>query len=351
MELTLFSSDSSGQYKKDIFNVIAAPYNSEYRFRYTTQYIDPSLHTLLKENSLAGSKALIVFRRNSDKSDINPFMVPIRWAIIKESYLINEICIIDFVINEYPEFNKNFKDASVSEEKNQKFSKSFFDAEERQNKYVLSYIPDIVSRTSCEYEQQEAAWISIIQALKNYSAFSNTSFYRTLLPSKKKNSYAKSLKIKESQYKEIELWHFCSEESKSKISEVEIQCDTNYLNSVFGNKDLIECRYDRLNYGFQAIKGKNNLKSQIVFRIINLDNQYNPDYDSETKICIPITLKKKWSKRIFRAILSIAGSIGVLAFSTLLSQDTIDFPKWLFVIMLLVGTIAPAINWFISSEE
>ena len=351
MELTLFSSDSSGQYKKDIFNVIAAPYNSEYRFRYTTQYIDPSLHTLLKENSLTGSKALIVFRRNSDKQGIDPFMVPIRWATIKESYLINEICIIDFIINEYPEFNQKFKEVAVSEEENQKFSKDFFETEGRQNKYVLNYIPNIVSRTSCEYERQEGAWISIIQALKNYSAFSNTSFYRTLLPSKKKNSYAKTLKIKESQYKEIELWHYCSEASKSKISEVEIQCDTNYLNSVFGNKDRIECRYDRLNYGFQAIKGKNNLKSNVVFRITNLDDQYNLDYDSETKISIPITLKKKWSKRIIRAILSILGSIGVLAFSTLLSQDTIDFPEWLFVIMLLVGTIAPAINWFISSEE
>lgn len=32
MELTLFSSDSSDQYKKDIYIVIAALYNSEYRF-------------------------------------------------------------------------------------------------------------------------------------------------------------------------------------------------------------------------------------------------------------------------------------------------------------------------------
>ena len=122
MELTLFSSDSSGQYKKDIYNVIAAPYNSEYRFRYTTKYIDPSLLTQLKEDAFANSKALIVFRRNSDKQGVNPFMVPIRWATIKQSYLINEICIIDFVIKDYPEFNQAFKEASTSEEKNQKFN-------------------------------------------------------------------------------------------------------------------------------------------------------------------------------------------------------------------------------------
>ena len=351
MELTLFSSDSSGQYKKDIYNVIAAPYNSEYRFRYTTQYIEPSLFTQLKENTLANSKALIVFRRNSDKQGVNPFMVPIRWVTIKKSYLINEICIIDFVIKDYPEYNQAFKEASTSEEKNQKFSKAFFDEEGRCNKYVLGYIPNIVSRTKCDYERQEALWISIIQALKNYSAFSNTSFYRTLLPTKRKNKFAKSLIIKESQYKEIEIWHYCSEESKSKISELEIQCDTNYINPVFGNKDRIECRYDRINYGFQAIKGKNNLKSQIVFRIKNIDENLTPDYSSETKISIPVILKRKWSKRIIRSILSVVGSAAVLAFSALISIETIDFPNWAFVVVLLIGTIAPAISWFISSEE
>lgn len=30
----LFSSDRTPQYEKDIFNVIAAPINGEYRFRY-----------------------------------------------------------------------------------------------------------------------------------------------------------------------------------------------------------------------------------------------------------------------------------------------------------------------------
>lgn len=90
MELTLFSSDSNGQYKKDIYNVIAAPYNSEYRFRYTTQYIEPSLYSQLKENALANSKALIIFRRNSDKPGVSPFMVPIRWATIKKHILLTK---------------------------------------------------------------------------------------------------------------------------------------------------------------------------------------------------------------------------------------------------------------------
>lgn len=351
MELTLFSSDSSGQYKKDIYNVIAAPYNSEYRFRYRSQYIDLSLHAQLKENKLKGSRALIVFRTNSDKPEVKPFLVPLRWAIIEKTYFNNDICIIDFKIKDYPEFNQEYKEASVSKERNQKYSEVFFNQEGRNTKYVLNYIANIVTRTKCDYERQENLWISIIQALKHHSAFSDTSFFRTLLPMTKTNKFPDSLSIKESQYKEIELWHFCSEESKSKVSEVEIQCNTNYINPVFGNKDRIECRYDRVNYGFQAIKGKNDLKSQIVFRITSLDDNREVDYDTETKICIPVILKAKVVKRLFRALLSVVGSGCIVAFSALMALESVNVLNWCLWLLLLVGTIAPAINWLLSSED
>lgn len=40
-ELILFSSDSNVQYEKDIYNVIALPFNGKYRFRYKAEYVDP----------------------------------------------------------------------------------------------------------------------------------------------------------------------------------------------------------------------------------------------------------------------------------------------------------------------
>ena len=351
MELTLFSSDSSGQYKKDIYNVIAAPYNSEYRFRYRTQYVDPILHEQLKGNTLKTSRALVVFRTNSDKANVDPFMVPIRWVKIKNTYYNNEICIIDFVINEYPEFKQAFKEASVSKEQNTKYSRHFFEQEGRNAKYVLNYVADIVSRTECDFDRQEALWISVIQALKHHPSFSNTSFFRTILPSSRKKTFAKSLVIKESQYKEIELWHFCSEETTSKTSEVEIQCDSNFINCVSGNKDRIECRYDRVNYGLQAIKAKNNLKTQIVFRVFNVDDEQTRDYDTETTIRIPVTLKRKCAKRLIRAFLTFLGSACIAAFSALVSVESLEIPEWAFGLMLIVGAIAAPISWLISSEE
>lgn len=351
MELTLFSSDSSSQYKKDIYNVIAAPYNSEYRFRYRAQYIDSQLHAQLEENALVGAKTLLMFRTNSDKAGIESFMVPIRWATIKKTYFSNEICIIDFVINDYPEFSQEFKEASISKVANQNYSEGFFSEGERKTKYVLNYIPNVVTRAKCDYDRQEYLWISIIQALRHYATFSNTSFFRTLLPKNKKEIFPKSLKIKESQYKEIELWHFCSEDTKSKISNVEIQYDANYLNSVLGTKDCIECRYDRVTYGFQALKGEKGLKSQITFRVTSLDENRQIAYDTETKICIPVILQKKIMKNYIRALITFVGSVCLVAFTSLIALKSSGIPDWAFIAMLIIGAIAPSVSWLMSGGE
>ena len=84
MVLTLFSSDSSQQYKKDVLNVIAAPYNSEYRFRYKKEYIEENVESYLSDKSANNKRAIIVYRTNSDKSEVDPFMVPVRWCKIKK---------------------------------------------------------------------------------------------------------------------------------------------------------------------------------------------------------------------------------------------------------------------------
>ena len=80
MILTLFSSDGSHQYKKDVLNVIAAPYNSEYRFRYKKEYIEETVESYLRNKAVINKRAIIVYRTNSDKSEVDPFMVPIRWC-------------------------------------------------------------------------------------------------------------------------------------------------------------------------------------------------------------------------------------------------------------------------------
>ncbi len=75
----LFSSDSTPQYEKDIYNVIALPVNGQYRFRYKKEYIDSSLRNREKQVLKNGSRVLIAFRTNSIDPACPPgrFIVPI----------------------------------------------------------------------------------------------------------------------------------------------------------------------------------------------------------------------------------------------------------------------------------
>ncbi len=348
MELTLFSSDSSGQYKKDIYNVIAAPANSHYQFRYTKEYIDKKLISKLKDNMFVGAKSLIVFRTNTDTSSKKPFLVPIRWAVIEKTELASEICVIDFVIKEYPVFNNTFAEAAISEEKNIEYSTEFFDEIGRHDRYVLDYIIDLVSLEKTEQSGQANAWLSIVNSLTNYSVFKKTSFFRTVLP--KEDESDGYLTFNEKECKEVELWHHCAKEVPSKALKVFVQCDPNYINSIFGNEDRIECRYDRISHIFQALKTNKKIKSQITYRIYTLNND-NIDYTSETKIGIPVAFKNNNKKKLLQTFFSVIGSASLLAFSPLISKDIIEFGSWLSLLLLGIGVIFPAISLLISSKE
>ena len=47
--ITLFSSESTARYIKDVFSVLALPRGSVFQFRYDTQYIDPRLLTMFSQ--------------------------------------------------------------------------------------------------------------------------------------------------------------------------------------------------------------------------------------------------------------------------------------------------------------
>ena len=46
--LTLFSSDSTVQYTKDVFSVLSLPRDSIFQFRYQTQYVDDAVKTIFE---------------------------------------------------------------------------------------------------------------------------------------------------------------------------------------------------------------------------------------------------------------------------------------------------------------
>ena len=82
-----------------------------------------------------------------------------------------------------------------------------------------------------------------------------------------------------------------------------------------------------------------------------MDDNREKDYNTETKICIPVVIKRKIVGKITRAVLSAFGSGCIVAFSALMAVDPITTPNWCLLLLLLVGTITPAVSWLISSED
>lgn len=340
----LFSSDSTPQYEKDIFNVIAAPINGEYRFRYKKEYIDVNLLNHLKEKLQPGARVLIAFRTNSaDKNTpVDPFMVPIRWAEIDNLEEIDKIVIIKFITKEYPTFSSAFEKACGSREDTVAFSKRYFIDNNKNGVFVTESIPDVVSKIDGNgIDDQERAWIRIIEALSQYERFFDKIFFKTdtIIPEK-----IKRVKMKEGKSCTIKIAQFNSNEHSEKEASVEIQYDTTVLVSSHGDKDRIECRYDILEYGFIPKSKTAKMKTQVTFNFLSDDGA------QKTKIRVPVTIKQSVFMPLISAILGLIGAVGV-GLNGVLSLFMEKVPPNIGVPLFVAGSISLAIASFISKRE
>lgn len=346
MVLTLFSSDSSQQYKKDVLNVIAAPYNSEYRFRYKKEYIEENVESYLSDKSANNKRAIIVYRTNSDKSEVDPFMVPVRWCKIKKIDYENDICIITFVVKEYPQFSSDFLKASMSREANIKYTSDYFKEKNIDNYYVLPYAIKAVSLNSIKPQQDGSNWINIADALNKHETFSNTLFFQTSLPTKINSS---TLKIKEHSQKTVIISHYCCEDIDNYNADLSIECNNDIIQPVTEKHLTLDCRYDKVPHIFEAKKSTGYSKTQIIFNIKSVNKPINED---ETKIIIPVKTKRKWRNRLFKSIFSFLSVISLTLIASWGTFSSEDVEKNLLIyIILIIGALAAPLSNLIFGEE
>lgn len=337
----LFSSDSNPQYEKDIYNVIALPYNGEYRFRYKAKYIDPqSINGLSKDEH--GERVLIAFRTNSadEEKSIEPFVVPIRWAVLDKVERIDQIYIINFTVKDYPVFSTRFETASQSYEKNVAFSREFFSVQNRNKIFISTVMPDFALPNESEdvnSSVQEKAWIRIIEALSQHNAFRHQFFFKTISSI---DSESKTFEIRENHRRAIEIVHYNSDDKSANSASVDIQYDSDVITSVLGNHERIECRYDKNSFSFIPKYINQRIDTQITFNI-KADNS-----DKETKIRIPVRIRRSNEKRIIRAIVSFAGAALVGIGSVI-----VDMTLWLKIPFFLLGSSLVAITWMFSKGD
>ena len=340
-ELILFSSDSNVQYEKDIYNVIALPFNGKYRFRYKAEYVDPqSIQYLDKE--VTGKRVLIAFRTNSASEEeiIEPFVVPIRWAVLDNVQRIDKIYIINFTAKDYPVFSSEFETASQSNQSNIEFSKKFFSISERNKIFVSSVMPNLAlpeESSNINSSIQEKAWIRIIEALSQHNIFKRQFFFKTIIPI---NPTSNALEMKENQRSEIEIVHYNSDDKSDISATVNIQYDSDVMTSVFGEQERIECRYDKNSFPFIPKYINQEVDTQITFNI-KTDNT-----EKETKIRIPVKIKRSNKRRWIRAGISFLGAF-LLGIGSVLNCLSTPLKAVLFIL----GSAIVAATWLFSKGE
>jgi hypothetical protein len=172
--LTLFTSDSRTRYASDILAVLALPDGFRFHFRYDSRHICTDLRQEFESPSLRGTRALIAFKDEQGASSGNPYIVPVRWATIDSVELLPDFYVINFTLEGYPAYVKEFsgtKDALVEH------CRKYLDELPNGTRSLpvqrgLTPFVDRQTRTD------KSSWIDVAKRLAMHQTFSATHFLR-----------------------------------------------------------------------------------------------------------------------------------------------------------------------------
>lgn len=340
--ITLFSSDSRPQYINDIFNVLALPHGGMYRFRYKEKYIHSDIIGYLSSSKTKGTTALIAFRTNLDVAEDKHFFVPVRWALIDSVQKTADFYIIDFIVKDFAVFNKEFEDNRRNFDSINSLAKRYFTTKDKVEAFVVKNIPNItiLNNKVCKTDVREETkrWLDVIEALHIYPRFENCYFFKASIIRHGLFKVRKTGVIREGGRTNINIDHcnFCDISD----SEINIEYDENLLIPSGDKKRKIECRYDSALFAFQAKRVLFKTPTQIILNC-------RSSQDIETKIKIPLRIKRNYFFLSLHIILSLAGAI-LIGLPGILPETT---PTGTTVPMFIVGSLLIAFNWLIPYKE
>lgn len=342
--ITLFSSDSRPQYTKDIFNVLALPHGGMYRFRYKEKYIHSDIIGDLDSNKIKGTIALIAFRANLDVAEDKHFIIPVRWAMIYNVHHTADFFIIDFVVKDFVVFNKEFSDNRRDFNGINSLAKKYFTTKDKVEAFVVKNTPNITTAynndSKTEGREETKRWLDVIEALHIYPKFEKCYFFKASIIEHSHAEDCKATVIREGGRTNINIDHcnFCDISD----SEINIEYDENLLIPSGDKNRKIECRYDSALFAFQAKRVLSNTTTQIM-----LNCRSSQDPNIETKIKIPLQIKRNYFFLIVHVILSLAGAV-LIGLPGILPETT---PTETTVPMFIAGSLLIAFNWLIPYKE
>lgn len=345
--ITLFSSDSRPQYIKDIFNVLALPHGGTYRFRYKEKYIHSDIIEHLGSSKVKGTIALIAFRTNLDIDENKHFFIPVRWVSIKNVKKSSDFYLIDFTVMGYAVFNKEFDNCKNFNDINS-LAKKYFTTQDKVEAFVVKNMPNIVipyNRSNKTNDSEEKdRWLKVIETLHIYPKFEKCYFFKASIT---RNGLSKIFKpgvIREGGRTNINIEYnnFCDISD----SEINIEYDECLLIPSGDKRTKIECRYDSAVFAFQAKGVLSKTPTQITLNCCSYqDTETNQDI--ETKIKIPLIIKRNHFYLLARVILSLLGAIGI-GLPGILPDTT---PSKCTVTLFVLGSLLIAFNWLIPYKE
>lgn len=340
--ITLFSSDSRPQYTKDIFNVLALPNGGMYRFRYKEKYIHSNIIGDLDNSIIKGTTALIAFRTNLDVLENKHFFIPVRWALIESVQKSADFYLIDFVVQDFAVFNKEFDDNRRNFDDINSLAKRYFTTKDKVEAFVVKNTPNIViaynKANKTDDKQETMRWLKVIEALHVYPKFEKCYFFKASIIRNGLAKICKSGVIREDGRTNINIDYnnFCDISN----SEINIEYDECLLIPSGDKKIKIECRYDSALFAFQAKSVLSKTPTQIMLNC-------RSSQDIETKIKIPLEIERNNFFLIARVILSLAGAV-LIGLPGILPATT---PTETTVPMFIAGSLLIAFNWLIPYKE
>jgi hypothetical protein len=353
---TLFSSESTVQYKKDIFSALSMPRDSVFQFRYQAQHVDESVKSdFINTTSVRGKKALIAFRSGALNDNDNIFIVPVRWAEITEVKLVSDVYNVYFKLKGYPSFSQSFRNTCTSFSGLNTYAKNYF--ESHNTVIALQSVQlDAVDLNDDGKERDSTNWRSIVELLVTIPTYSNyhflkcSGFYSRIIKApngfnqKKYNTIRDDgmTYLTEGKCAYIDIEYYSKIYEPNLRRQIEVFLDGNCIRKAKGIKTYLESRYGSVSLGFQPKISANNTVTEIVVCTTS-----DPIDVIQTELTFPIIIRKNRTYKLLKALIMCIGA-GLIALPGILGSCV---PLGWNIASALSGVVVMGVNNYLESKE
>lgn len=350
--ITLFSSNSTVQYTKDIFSVLSLPRGSVFQFRYQNNYIDPRVRGIFDNNQNLDLKALIAFRSKSGSPNDQCFYVPIRWVKVKSIMQISNGYTVNFEINGYPNYTSDFRNKSTSFQGINESAQLFFQ-QMGNTDYAVWGESLVIVNFDDDADRDSENWFEIVRRLTLLPDYKNYYFLKCSSPyiEKINNEIFKkekcNIKKNFTQFMEgkcvyIDIEYYSANYEPNKKRQIDVFVDENILSKAKGLRTTLQSRYGTIKIGLQPKKVMNKTITEVVINT----NSSTPN-ELQTEIIFPIVVIKNKIHKLWKSIITSIGAL-LVAMPGIIN-DNLDI-GWN-ILIASFGVLVLGINNYWESKE